>query len=171
MSEGCMFLDWMQLNRPQLVRELSRKYHAFFERNPFVEAEDVVQDVALRGLCAFDEGTIHPNGIYWNFAKQRAIDFFNWTETQKRGGGIDFFQLRPNGSEVLDYLSRRFDIGEGLERLPNPQGRAIFLMKVGGMTYREIARKLGVSRSSVKRMLDSTKLALAGFLQHYSADR
>jgi RNA polymerase sigma factor (sigma-70 family) len=123
------------------------------------EAEDVVQDTYLHLLQRGAAATLeHPRAYLFRIAANLAVDLARKTKITSRyaGENVDLDQLSGSGgspeaaSEGAMELRR---LQAALAELP-PLCRAAFLLnRIDGLTYAEIAERLGLSIRTIDRYM------------------
>lgn len=123
------------------------------------EAEDVVQDTYLHLLQRGAAATLeHPRAYLFRIAANRAVDLARKTKIRSRyaGENVDLDQLSGSAgspeaaSEGAMELRR---LQAALAELP-PLCRAAFLLnRIDGLTYAEIAERLGLSIRTIDRYM------------------
>lgn len=118
-------------------------------------AEDVAQESFMRlyhaGLSSFPDGEAR----FWLFrvARNCALNELGKGQTRHRLLGKVIDALRPASrtpEQDFEMSERREIVLQMLESLPEQQRAALLLREQEGMSYREIARVIGVSESKVK---------------------
>lgn len=123
------------------------------------EAEDVVQDTYLHLLQRGAAATLeHPRAYLFRIAANLAVDLARKTKIRSRyaGDDVELDHLSGNGgspeaaSEGAMELRR---LQAALAELP-PLCRAAFLLnRIDGLTYAEIAERLGLSVRTIDRYM------------------
>jgi RNA polymerase sigma factor (sigma-70 family) len=120
-------------------------------------AADIVQDVFLRLLNAPPVDLIeNKSGYLFRIADNLAIDYLRRGRVQaRRFVSLDVVQNMPveapDAETSLLFRRAVARLAEAIDELP-PRCRRVFLLhKFDGLTYREIAEKLGISSSMVEK--------------------
>lgn len=128
---------------------LTRKLQSAFD------ADDIAQDTFLRVMVSETLSTIRdPRSFLCTIAKRVMVDLFRRNALEK--AYLEMLALMPEGGapspeeresqlETLQLLDSMLDGLNGKTR------EAFLLSQLDGLTYSEIAHKLGVSISSVKK--------------------
>jgi RNA polymerase sigma-70 factor (ECF subfamily) len=142
-----------------------RRY--FGRRVSDCEVDDLVQEVFLRLHSARRETPID-NVDRYMFAVARNVLISRHRSQQARGGG--FHQPLNEFNEPIDHLSpERVAIGSAeyaravraIIALP-PRARAAFQFhRFENMTYQDIARRMGISKNSVKELIHRAIVRIA----------
>ena len=134
-----------------LVKKIARKTHDSCDAEDFLQCaylrlERYRADHEVKNVSAFLVRTATNIGID-NFRHQRLST--GGAEEMEIGDGS------PLQDEVIAARVRLERVKEGLSRLP-PQTREVLLMRrLEGRSYEDIAAHLGVSRSTVERIVAS----------------
>jgi RNA polymerase sigma-70 factor, ECF subfamily len=116
-------------------------------------AEEVAQDTMLalwEKPEAFDPSRGGLRRFLLGIARNKAIDLVRREASRRRTAAAAAFQPDALVSRVEDSIAAKMAACYAL-RLVNPQQRqAIFLAYFAGLTYREVARQLGVPEGTVK---------------------
>ena len=128
---------------------LTRKLQSAFD------ADDIAQDTFLRVMVSETLSTIRdPRSFLCTIAKRVMVDLFRRNALEKAylemlalmpEGGAHSPEERESQPETLQLLDSMLDGLNGKTR------EAFLLSQLDGLTYSEIAHKLGVSISSVKK--------------------
>jgi RNA polymerase sigma-70 factor (ECF subfamily) len=135
----------------KLVRKIARK------TNDSCDAEDFLQSAYLRLENYRNAHEVkNPSAFLVRTATNIGID--NFRHQRLASGGAERLEIGDNSplqDEVIAARVRLERVKEGLSRLP-PQSREVLLMRrLEGRGYDEIAAHLGVSRSTVERIVAS----------------
>ncbi len=165
-----------QSGDPTIYSELYSRFHtsisAFIRqqvRNAEV-AEDIAQEVFLKvfRFCSL----YNPEQAFETWVRAIARNtILDWHRKQKSSrlelGTEEAFEVeavpckRPNAEKLLVFRSRWETLKPLLRKLTGLQRRVVFQRVVRNLSYDEIARKLGLSVSSVKSAMYRAKLVLA----------
>ena len=122
-------------------------------------AEDLVQDVFVRVVCALKNGGPVGHERGWIFCIARNLLADRRRDSQRRPETVAPQESAAKGSQGL-----AFDLRQSLERLPE-EDREIFLLKeVGGLTYQEIAEGCRCTIEAVRARLYRTRIALRAMM-------
>jgi RNA polymerase sigma factor (sigma-70 family) len=135
----------------RLVRKIARK------TNNSCDAEDFLQSAYLRMENYRAEHEVrNPSAFLVRAATNIGIDSFR--HQRLAIGGAESLEIGDNSplqDEVIAARVRLERVKEGLSRLP-PQTREVLLMRrLDGRAYEDIAAQLGISRSTVERIVAS----------------
>ena len=127
------------------------------------EAEDAVQEVFLKLHRAdLTKSLKNPGAFLFRAATNVAIDIIrqrqrarhrdrDWTEAHTSSIGIEPVSEQPDAEAVIDAKARLRAIVHALEDL-SPRVRQVFLMhKFEGLSHKEVAARLGISKSTVEK--------------------
>ena len=142
------------------------------------DAEDIVQDAALRALQALERAAVVSPRAWWlSVVRNTALSFM----TRHRPGALTFVgdlddldaMAAPDGTaESAEDRLIALEEGERVRRavaaLPSPLRETLILREINGLNYREIAEatsapigtvmsRLSRARSVVARQLDAMK--------------
>jgi len=144
----------------RLFADHRRRLQGFFYRRLRTksEASDLAQEVFLRMLGVRDPGAIRDPEVYLytiasNLEKEHAIlDRRIASAVDIDGEGVDLPPGdAPEFGEALDKERRNASVREAIAQL-SPKCRATVLMQYDyGMSYQEIAARLGISTNMVKK--------------------
>jgi RNA polymerase sigma-70 factor (ECF subfamily) len=149
------------------------------------EAEDVAQEVFLRAYEHFDELRNSPTAGGWlktvstnlslnHLSRYRARWSFFSELFASRGGGEEWeveFAAPENIEDLLAAADRRVLVDQALRTLPPAQRAPLVLYHMEGLSYEEIAGKLGVSLGKVKTDIFRGREALRKKLSKESAGK
>ena len=122
-------------------------------------AEEIVQEAFLsiwRGAATYQPGRAAVRTWLLSITHHRAVDAVRRRAARVQAAPLeDQAQLR-GGTDVWTDVSRtlvREEVRAALARLPNEQRQSIELAYFGGLTYPEIAARLGLPLGTVKSRL------------------
>lgn len=143
-----------------------RRYALVLTRNAH-DAEDLVQDTLTRAIAAADSWQPESNLRVWLFRILHNAHISNLRKAKVRR------EARIELPEPVEQESqaRRIEVQQtlaALEKLPEPQRRAITLVALEEMSYADAAKALGIplgtfmsrlgrGRQALRRALDETK--------------
>lgn len=139
----------------------------------YAEAEDIVQEVFIRVYPKSDAITGSVRAYLFKIAHNLALDWARRKKLETRLNAEDLPDwTRPQEiatpektALVSDELRR---ISEFLDTCPKENRIAVKMYRFGGFTMEQIADHLGISVSSVHRILRKTMAALADLMDHNS---
>ena len=141
----------------KLLLALRKIIHAYTRKNVFNQdlVEDVVQDVLVAIHKARQTYQPHKPFKPWLNAiiRYKTIDAF-----RKIGRNKEFESETAEGIETFysdqsnDYKQSldKFDLQKALKKLPKKQQQVVVLMKINGLSVREVGKILSLSESAVK---------------------
>lgn len=164
----CALAEW---DIKQLILAHGREVQAFLTQK--LRDQDVAADLTQETFLKFAEqdGTAiaHPRAYLYQTARNLATDHLR-SLARRRTDPVAHEELAeiPEDScdpeQILDARQRLFKLGEMVGELPE-RTRIIFVLnRIDGLTYSEIAERLGVSQSTVQKHLTS---ALQHVLQRW----
>jgi RNA polymerase sigma-70 factor (ECF subfamily) len=137
-----------------------------------MEAEEVTLDVYMhvwRSAVAYDAGRGSVEAWIHTLARSRAIDRLRAKAREGARhlplGAVEGFEdsaLGPEEELVENDAARR--VRRALRGLPSAQRRAIAAAYFGGLSYSEVARRLGAPEGTVKTRIRTGLLALRAAL-------
>ena len=140
-------------------------------------AEDVVQEAFLSiwqraGRFDPDRGSVA--SYLFAAVHNKAVDAVRHEESlRRREGGVAEFAAESGGEEVVEaaWLGvRRKEVRSAVSRLSPIQREALELAYFEGLTYSEVAEKLGVPLGTAKTRLRDGMIRLRALLPHLEAD-
>lgn len=145
--------------------------------NNRVLAEDVVQEAFLsiwRRAGGFDPERGSVAAYLMAAVHNKAVDAVRHEESQRRRSeeGISDFLAESGGEEVLEaaWLGvRRTQVRAAVASLSSVQREALELAYFEGLTYSEVAEKLGVPLGTAKTRLRDGMIRLRTLLPHLEA--
>lgn len=137
----------------ELVRRYEPRIHSICYRmtRNYTDARDLAQDVfvkAYNGLKKFDGRSSFYTWVY-RIAVNTCINFLKRQKPTKPLSGIE----RAVGTHPVERHEQRKlheDIDQAIKQLPKMQRLAFTLRQLEGMSYQEIAQKLGRSIGTIK---------------------
>ena len=149
--------------------------HFFHARlGPTADVEDLLQDLYLKAAAADPATAVREPRAYlyrlasnlmmdrWRSGRRSAVRDTAWRDVTRTSGPVEDVDDAPSAEAVVAGRERLAALLDGLGRLPE-RTRTIFrLHKFGGLSYAEVADRLGVSRSTVeKHMMDALRVLAA----------
>jgi RNA polymerase sigma factor (sigma-70 family) len=132
------------------------------------EADDAVQSTFLNVFRGLRRGVVPEQEAAWLFRIARNVCLTRQRSSRRRGrveAPVDFAlveEIAPSPQRASDEL---FGVREALETMPETQRRAILLREWQGLSYREIAEKLGTTPSAVETLIFRARRGLASRLE------
>lgn len=121
------------------------------------DAEDLLQELWLRVQKAPQAGGVaQPRAYLFRAAENIARDFFRWRARRGEQTPVEDEVLpdpAPRPEVRLDDRRRVADLGRIVRGLPPRQREALLLLRVHGLPPDEVARRMGISRSGVEKLL------------------
>jgi RNA polymerase sigma-70 factor (ECF subfamily) len=132
-------------------------------------AEEIMQDTFLRVWVNRERlaGMENPEGYIYKIAANLTLDHFRKLEMEHKI--LNRFQNRKanavdaSAQGVIDLRETQKIIDQAVHRLP-AQRKLIYTMRQEGMSYDEIAAKLGLSSNTVRNQLISAGKFIRGYL-------
>ncbi len=118
------------------------------------DVDDVLQEALRRTLEAENAGKIDFPKSYLFTVSRNVVFREHERRSREVQTEIDDASLPSSDASVEDHLHYRRMLEvfrDALDSLPEKQRRAILLRRVYGLSHRQIARKMGVSVSSVEK--------------------
>jgi RNA polymerase sigma factor (sigma-70 family) len=131
-----------------------------------VAAEDVLQDVFLRLWLRPQDYEPAQGGLRARLsaaARQRAIDYLRWLHAarqclEKLAADIPH---ATDAAELVIHSVQEKHIRAAVNALPEVQRAAILLAYYGGLSYRQVAQRLGIPEGTAKSRLRGALRSLA----------
>ncbi|MCA8893368.1 MAG: sigma-70 family RNA polymerase sigma factor [Hyphomonas sp.] len=130
------------------------------------EAEDIVQDMFLKVQAIDPTGIETPTAFLYRLASNLFVDKLRsarrsrardeaYAKTHTEAAGDDLVAETPDPQQVVDSRQQLRQLITAVEALP-PQCQRVFkLHKLDGLSYAEVARSLGISKSAVEKHMMS----------------
>lgn len=135
--------------------------------------DDLVQEAYTRLLHAQEAGRLtYAKAFLFTAARNLAIDMFRRRQTTVHEPISDFAELpaldaAPGVVETLDRQQRLDVLIEAVAALPDRCRQVMMLRHLDGLSYKEIAARLGISPETVKvHMIKGVRDCTAFFRQH-----
>jgi RNA polymerase sigma factor (sigma-70 family) len=164
-------------------RERGRGLLAWARRHaPDAEtAEDVFQDAFIRALTNADALSLVEDLGAWIFSamRNRLVDLWRGEGARRRAGAIDLPEdviegvAAQAGLDARDQLQRKemlTALEVAIEALPAPQREVIRAQALGGIGFRELAEKTGVSIDTLMARKRYAIRKLAAALEYWMDD-
>jgi RNA polymerase sigma-70 factor (ECF subfamily) len=131
-------------------------------------ATDICQDVFM---TIWRKGKLIPTrkqkALLYKMAKDKYVDWLrrkNVQEQHKKSLSFGWDENDPEANLILQELKANYE--QALARMA-PSQRAVFLMnRLDGLTYKEIAERLGLSQKAIEKRMKLALSALRNQLQH-----
>jgi RNA polymerase sigma-70 factor (ECF subfamily) len=181
------FIKSIKNNEPESFRKLVLNYQGMiintcygFVKN-HTDAEDIAQEVFIevyRSINKFREDAKLTTWLY-RISVNKSIDFLR---KQKRKSWIGSIQTmfggeekamvveakhQPNPQQVLEQGERKIVLQNAIDKLAENQKTAFVLHKYEGLSYKEIAKIMDLSLSSVESLMHRAKKNLKKLLYDY----
>jgi RNA polymerase sigma-70 factor (ECF subfamily) len=138
----------------------------------FEEAEDLTQEIFLKVYRSLDKFHRDADFSTWlsSVARNYCIDRYRASKREREVLVDDLlaFDLAPasrgNPYRALEDRDRRSFVRRGLEQLPPKLREAVFLRDLQGLTYQEMADRLGLPEGTVKSRINRGREELARLL-------
>lgn len=133
------------------------------------DAHDLAQEVYLRLLRVEDADLVRkPQAYMYRVASHVVYEFRLKEEQEKRSMIIDSDVLAElaervgdaSGDDVAGRVGSQLDIDRALAQLPLIEQAIVLLQKRDGMSYQQVADRLGLSKHTVKKYLFRALLRL-----------
>ncbi|MBI5629984.1 MAG: RNA polymerase sigma factor [Elusimicrobia bacterium] len=137
------------------------------------EAEDMAQEAFLKAYHSYEDLKQSPNVGGWlrlvtrnlclNHLERHRNRFRLFSEMESEDGAVFEESIaEPGGSSIAQGLNAKLE--EALIKLPQSQRLPLVLFHYEGMSYEEIARKMGVSLGKIKSDIFRGRAALRRIL-------
>lgn len=143
------------------VRPHEPEVRAFVRRHfPTIQdIDDLIQAAYLKLMRARDAGTVfEPRAYLFTMVRNAAVDVFR----RRRGVSLDELEETrrwdvvdgaPNAAESASHSEEIELLVEAMESLPERCREVLALRRLHGLSYREIADRLGISENTVNAQL------------------
>jgi RNA polymerase sigma-70 factor (ECF subfamily) len=137
------------------------------------EAEDLMQEILLKVFRSLDRFNQDADFSTWlgSVARNYCIDHYRASKREKEVLVEDLvaFDLAvatsgTNPQRVLEDRDRRSFLRRGLELLPDKLREAVVLRDLQGLTYQEMAERLGLPEGTVKSRINRGREELSRLL-------
>jgi RNA polymerase sigma-70 factor (ECF subfamily) len=136
------------------------------------EAEDLMQDIFLKVFKSLEKFNRDADFSTWlsSVARNYCIDHYRASKREREVLVHDLvaFDLAPassgNPHRALEEGDRRSLLRRGLDRLPPKLREAVILRDLHGLSYQEMAEKLGLPEGTVKSRINRGREELARLL-------
>lgn len=159
------FSDEVHPHEPKLRAWL----HAQFPT--LTDVDDLVQESYARLLRARETGRVENAKTYlFATARHAALDFFR----RKRVVSIECVEeigdlsVLEEGAGVVDSVNRAQELellSEAMQTLPDRCRHVLVLQKIHGLSYKEIAQRLGITESTVNAQIAKGVLRLRDYMR------
>jgi RNA polymerase sigma-70 factor (ECF subfamily) len=123
------------------------------------DIDDLVQESYARLIQARSVGIVRePRAYLFTTARNAAHDLFRRgrsisLETLEENGSAAVAEDRPDAAETASNVQEIEILTEGIRALPARCREILTLRKLHGLSYREIAERLGITESTVNAQL------------------
>ena len=181
------FIQSIKNNEPESFRKLVLSYQDMiintcygFVKN-HTDAEDVAQEVFIevyRSISKFREDAKLSTWLY-RIAVNKSIDFLRKQKRKIWLGSIQSVfgseakamvvedKHQPNPQQILEQNERKIVLQHAIDKLAENQKTAFILHKYEGLSYKEIAKIMDLSLSSVESLMHRSKKNLKKLLYDY----
>jgi len=123
------------------------------------DIDDLVQEAYVRLIRARETGRVGNSKTYlFATARNAALDFFRRNKVVTIKGVEDISSLavledRPDAAESLSHDQELALLAEAVQALPKCCRHVLVLQKIHGLSYKEIAARLGISERTVNAQI------------------
>jgi RNA polymerase sigma factor (sigma-70 family) len=152
------YVRWIEQLRPQLIRYACERLGG--DR---AEAEDVVQDAAMRALLALRDGRVPANPRAWMYVivRNRCHDVRGARKpVEPLDDAYDISATTPGPEERVAARRQLDAVVDALGELPESQRRAFISATFEGRPYEEIAVRESTSVQAVKSLVHRARRGL-----------
>lgn len=131
------------------------------------DAEDAMQLTFLHAVRGLRRGVVPDTESAWLLAIARNVCLSRWASASRRNrleSACDPTELERLTSAPDPRRDELIGLEEALELLPEQQRRAVLLRDWRGLSYEEVAARLGVSHAAVETLIFRGRAALANHL-------
>jgi RNA polymerase sigma factor (sigma-70 family) len=178
--DGGLFQTWKMSAAPQLAEELFNEHHrriylyCLRQLGSPEEAEDAVQATYLNACRSLMDGFEPEAAQAWLFKVAHNVCL-----TRRRSSYRRARVERPQDLQAVQDVvaapetagDELFGLDEALASLPEQQRRAILLREWNGLSYREVAAKLGLTQAAVETLIFRARRSLASSLERPAQHR
>jgi RNA polymerase sigma-70 factor, ECF subfamily len=157
-----------------VVRYRRKVFHIAYKfTGRHAEAEDLMQEILLKVFRSLDRFNQDADFSTWlgSVARNYCIDHYRASKREKEVLVEDLvaFDLAvatsgTNPQRVLEDRDRRSFLRKGLELLPDKLREAVILRDLQGLTYQEMAERLGLPEGTVKSRINRGREELSRLL-------
>lgn len=147
------FAEEVQPHEPELRAFLRRRFPTIRD------IDDLVQEAYARLIRARDSGLIaEPRAYLFTTARNAAFDLFRrkrvvYIEDLVESERLAVVEERPDAAETASHAQEVELLVEAIHALPERCRAVLTLRKLHGLSYREIAARLGISENTVNAQL------------------
>lgn len=149
----------------QIGREIPhlRRYAKSLTHDPD-RAEDLVQDVLVRGMARIDGFRPNSNLRTWMFAIMYNLFIDQCRQSKRRGVHVpvEDWMHRIEQPAAQMWNSALGDLANGFDKLNESEQAVLFLVGFEGLKYEEAAKSLGIAVGTVKSRLSRARATLRG---------
>jgi RNA polymerase sigma-70 factor (ECF subfamily) len=157
------------------ISELVTEYGAAVRRTAFgvtrsdVAAQDVAQEVFLRAWNrgGFDPARGSMHGWLQVMTRNAAIDWVRSEQAHRRRTeevGVLHTTASPSLEDEVADAGRAAEVRAAVAALPTEERDAVWLAYFGGLSYKQVAERLGLAEGTVKSQIRRALGRLAGVL-------
>jgi RNA polymerase sigma factor (sigma-70 family) len=128
------------------------------------EANDAVQSTFLYAFAALQRGVAPRNELPWLFTIAHNVCRTQRRSLRRRGrleAGVDIDSLSETVGRNDPSRDELAELGSSLAALPENQRRALLLREWQGLSYAEVAERMGLTESAVEAVLFRARRSLA----------
>jgi RNA polymerase sigma factor (sigma-70 family) len=135
------------------------------------DVDDLVQESYARLLHARQSGRLeNPKSYLFATARHAALDFFRRRrivaiEAVEEIDALPVLEEQPGVAESLERAQELRLLSEAMAMLPDRCRQAIVLQKLHGLSYREIAERLGITESTVNAQIAKGVVRIRDFMR------
>ncbi|MFC3052334.1 RNA polymerase sigma factor [Kordiimonas pumila] len=118
------------------------------------DIDDILQETIVRAIAAHEKTPlVFPKSYLYTVSRNMVLEEHQRRSREIQGEIDEALQESeaPLADEVMQHKQTLAAFWEAMEGLPKTHQRAILLRRVYGFSHKEIAKKLGVSISSVEK--------------------
>lgn len=159
------FADEVQRHEPKLRGWLHARFPSL------TDIDDLIQESYARLIRAREGGKVtNAKNYLFATARNAALDFFRRSKVVTIEGIEEINELSvleesPDAAEVLSHEQDLGLLAEAVQALPQCCRHVLVLQKIHGLSYKEIAARLGISERTVNAQIAKGMLRCRNFVR------
>ena len=130
-------------------------------------AEDILQDSFLAIVQKAGKFRYYQNGYGWvcTIVRNTALDYVRRRNRQRCENIDEAFYIADDGASVEDHATSRVSVRGAISQLEQKERTAIYYRYYEDLSVREIAHRMGLSKSAADRLLRYAEQKLRKLLE------